>query len=170
MHFPQSEETQQGHMRSQRQGVRSTKTAPCTKPVTPSLATPSSTQQDIYIKTYDTYDTVFSDQTGAFPPISSRGNRYQMILYHNNSNSIWVEPFKNRTEGELILARTRALTRMRACGLKPRRQVLDNEASAAYKQSILESGLTYQLVPPDDHRRNVAEKRSKLGKTTSSQY
>jgi len=28
----------------------------------------------------------------------------------------------------------------------------------AYKQSILESGLTYQLVPPNDHRRNVAKK------------
>ena len=81
-----------------------------------------------------------------------------MILYHVNSNSIWVEPFKNRSEGELIQARTRALTRMRACGLMPRRQVLDNEASAAYKQSILDSGLTYQLVPPNDHRRNVAKK------------
>ncbi len=62
-HFPQSEETQQGHMRSQRQGVRSTKTAPRTKPVKPALATPSHPQQDIYIKTYDTHDTVYSDQT-----------------------------------------------------------------------------------------------------------
>ena len=145
-------------MRSQRQGVRSTKTAPHTKPVTPSLANPLLTQQDIYIKTYNTRDTVFSDQTGQFPHTSSKGNRYQMILYHTKSNSIWVEPFKNRTEGELILARTRALTRMRACGLTPRRQVLDNEASAAYKQSMLDSGLTYQLVPPNDHRRNVAKK------------
>eukprot|EP00804_Cyclotella_cryptica_P020576 CCRYP_003416-RA/>CCRYP_003416-RA protein AED:0.30 eAED:0.30 QI:0/0/0/1/1/1/3/0/460 len=81
-----------------------------------------------------------------------------MILYHTDSNSIWVEPTKNRTEGKLIIARTRALSQMRACGLTPRRQVLDNEASAAYKQAILNSGLTYQLVPPDDHHRNVAEK------------
>ena len=69
-----------------------------------------------------------------------------------------MEPTKNKTEGELILAHTRAPTRMHACGLTPKRQVLDNEASAAYKQSILNSGLTYQLVPPDDHRRNVAKK------------
>eukprot|EP00804_Cyclotella_cryptica_P018674 CCRYP_007185-RA/>CCRYP_007185-RA protein AED:0.41 eAED:0.41 QI:0/0/0/1/0/0.5/2/0/395 len=126
-HFPQSEETQQGHMRSQRQDLRHR-------------------------------DTVYSDQTGQFPHVSSRGYRYQMILYHTDSNSIWVEPTKNRTEGELILARTRALSRMRACGLSPKRQVLDNEASAAYKQAILDSGMTYQLVPPDDHRRNVAKK------------
>eukprot|EP00804_Cyclotella_cryptica_P008141 CCRYP_004620-RA/>CCRYP_004620-RA protein AED:0.40 eAED:0.40 QI:0/-1/0/1/-1/1/1/0/243 len=89
-----------------------------------------------------------------------------MILYHTDSNSIWVEPTKNRTEGELILARTRALSRMRACGLSPKRQVLNNEASAAYKQAILDSGMTYQLVPPDDHRRNVAEKPYKRGKIT----
>jgi hypothetical protein len=81
-----------------------------------------------------------------------------MILYHTDSNSIWVEPTKNRTEGELILAHTQALTRMRACGLTPWHQVLNNEASAAYKQSILDSGLTYQLVPPDDHHHNVADK------------
>eukprot|EP00804_Cyclotella_cryptica_P028250 CCRYP_014606-RA/>CCRYP_014606-RA protein AED:0.44 eAED:0.44 QI:0/-1/0/1/-1/1/1/0/272 len=107
---------------------------------------------------YDTRGRVYSDQTGKFPHTSSRGNRYQMILYHTDSNSIWVEPTKNRTEGELILARTQALTQMRACGLTPQRQVLDNEASALYKQSILDSGLTYQLVPPDDHRRNVAKR------------
>ncbi|KAL7486156.1 LOW QUALITY PROTEIN: hypothetical protein ACHAW6_012454 [Cyclotella cf. meneghiniana] len=93
-----------------------------------------------------------------YPHLSNRGYRCQMILYRTDSNSIWVEPTKNRTEGELILARTRALTRMQTCGLTPKRQVLDNEASAAYKQSILNSGLTYQLVPPDDHRQNVAKK------------
>eukprot|EP00804_Cyclotella_cryptica_P000693 CCRYP_014696-RA/>CCRYP_014696-RA protein AED:0.40 eAED:0.26 QI:0/0/0/1/0/0/3/0/506 len=123
----------------------------------PSLAAPSP-QHDIYIKTYDTRDTVYSDQTVKFPHTSSRGNRYQMILYHTDSNSIWVKPTKNRTEGELILARTKALSRMRACGLTPRHQVLNNKASAACKQAILDSGLTYQLVPPNDHRRNVAKK------------
>eukprot|EP00804_Cyclotella_cryptica_P015599 CCRYP_003604-RA/>CCRYP_003604-RA protein AED:0.37 eAED:0.36 QI:0/-1/0/1/-1/1/1/0/403 len=141
-HFPQSEETQQWRMRSQRQGVRSTKTAIRTTPSTPSLTAPSHPEQDIYIKTYDTRAAVYTDQTGKFPHASSRGNRYQMILYHTDSNSIWVEPTKNRTEDELILARTRALSQMRACGLTPRRQVLDNKASAAYKQVILDSGLT----------------------------
>ena len=58
----------------------------------------------------------------------------------------------------MMLARTRALARMQACHIKPTRQVLDNEASAAYKLSIKESGMDYQLVPPDDHRRNLAEK------------
>eukprot|EP00804_Cyclotella_cryptica_P026876 CCRYP_017593-RA/>CCRYP_017593-RA protein AED:0.20 eAED:0.21 QI:0/0/0/1/1/1/3/0/940 len=157
-HFPQLEETQQGHMRSQRQGVRSTKTTLRAPSNTPSLTAPSLPNHDIYIKTYDTRDTVYTDQMGKFPHASSRGNRYQMILYHIDSNSIWVEPTKNRTEGELILARTRALSRMRSCGLSPKHQVLDNEVSTAYKQAILDSSMAYQLVPPDDHHRNIAEK------------
>jgi hypothetical protein len=101
---------------------------------------------------------MFTEQTGKFPHLSSRGNRYQMILYHVASNSIWVEPMKNRTEGEIIKARDRAVGRMNTCGIKPTRQIFDNEASTAYKEAVTTSGMTYQLVPPDDHRRNVAEK------------
>eukprot|EP00804_Cyclotella_cryptica_P021373 CCRYP_016768-RA/>CCRYP_016768-RA protein AED:0.31 eAED:0.20 QI:0/0/0/0.66/1/0.66/3/0/521 len=41
-HFPQSEETQQGHMRSQRQGVRSTKTTRHAPPTIPSHTAPLS--------------------------------------------------------------------------------------------------------------------------------
>ena len=80
------------------------------------------------VKMYDTHDTLYTDQTGKFPHLSSRGNRYQMIAYHVDSNSIWVEPTKNKSEGEMILARNRALERMRACNIIPKRQVLDNEA------------------------------------------
>eukprot|EP00804_Cyclotella_cryptica_P018153 CCRYP_005920-RA/>CCRYP_005920-RA protein AED:0.42 eAED:0.42 QI:0/0/0/1/1/1/2/0/162 len=119
-HFPQSEETQQGHMRNQRQGTRSTKQAlPQAEP-----RTPLPQLHDIFIRTYDTHGTLYTDQTG---------NRYQMILYHVDSNSIWAEPTKNKTEGELILARNRALQHMKACEIQPTRQVLDNEISAAYK-------------------------------------
>eukprot|EP00804_Cyclotella_cryptica_P014428 CCRYP_004767-RA/>CCRYP_004767-RA protein AED:0.25 eAED:0.28 QI:0/0/0/1/1/1/3/0/487 len=46
----------------------------------------------------------------------------------------------------------------------------DNEASAAYKQAILASGMTYQLVPPDDHRRNVAEKAIQTWNDNSTSY
>ena len=81
-----------------------------------------------------------------------------MVLAHIDSDSIWVEPMKNRTEGEMMLARQRALKRMHAVGIIPKRQVLDNETSMAYRQEIMETGMTYQLVPPDDHRRNIAEK------------
>ena len=40
----------------------------------------------------------------------------------------------------------------------PIRQILDNEVSEAYKEEIRNTGMIYELVPPDDHRRNIAER------------
>ena len=38
-------------------------------------------------------------------------------------------------------------------------QILDNEVSAEFKRSIVDDwGATYQLVPPNVHRRNMAER------------
>ena len=142
-------------MCNQRQGVRSTKQREL-EPEDP--ADPVPKQNEVFIRVYNTHNTLFTDQTGKFPHLSSLGNRYQMILYHAASNSIWVEPMKNRTEGEIIQARAIALTRMKTCEITLERQVLDNEASAAYKGAIRDSGMTFQLVPPEDHRRNAAEK------------
>jgi hypothetical protein len=47
---------------------------------------------------------------------------------------------------------------MRQQGINPKHQILDNQASESYKDAIKASGMTYQLVPPDDHRRNMAKK------------
>ena len=80
-----------------------------------------------------------------------------MILHDIDSNSTWVEPMKNRTKGEMILARRRALARMKIQGIVPTHQVLDNEISKAYRTEVQATGMTYQLVPPDDHHRNVAK-------------
>ena len=101
---------------------------------------------------------MYTDQTGKFPHVSSRGIKYMMVLDHIDSGIIWVETMKNRTEGEMMLARRRTLQQMRALEIKPNRQVLNNEASMAYRQEITATGMTYQLVPPDDHRQNIAMK------------
>lgn len=160
-HFPESEETQKGHMRNQRQGVRSTKnTRPRTasEPVPAPEEPPIEKKRDIFIKTFEPRATLFTDQTGRFPQQSSRGNTYMMILYHVDSNSTWVEPMKNRTEEELIQARRRGVERMREQGIESVHQMLDNEILKAYKKEITESDMTFQLALPDDHRRNLAEK------------
>ena len=147
-------------MRCQRQDVCSTKVKVKEEEEEENekQAQPIKKKNNILISVYDTNDTMYTDQTGKSPHVSSRGNRYQIVAIHIDTNSIWVEALKNRTEGELILARRRPLLRMKACGIIPAHQVLDNEASAAYKQEIIESGMTYQLVPPDNNRCNIAEK------------
>ena len=65
---------------------------------------------------------------------------------------------KNWPEGKIVLARDRALTRMKATGLTAVYKVVDNEASALYKKAIKDSGMTYERVSPDNHWRNLAER------------
>ncbi len=51
-----------------------------------------------------------------------------------------------------------ALEQMQKAGIIPKHQVLDNQASAAYKKAIGNSDMTYELVPLDDQWHNMAEK------------
>ena len=81
-----------------------------------------------------------------------------MIAFHVDSNLIWVDPMKNQTEGEMILAQEQILDHTKACRIIPRHQIMDNKASAAYITAIQQSDMTYEKVPPGDHRRNIAKK------------
>jgi hypothetical protein len=47
---------------------------------------------------------------------------------------------------------------MRRRGLIPKHQILNNQASAEYKAAIEASGMTHEIVPPQEHRRNMAKK------------
>ncbi len=47
---------------------------------------------------------------------------------------------------------------MKAAGLGIKKQVLGNKCSAAMKACIKSNGMTYELVPPGQHRRNQAER------------
>ena len=64
----------------------------------------------------------------------------------------------------MILARPRALEHMKSQGIVPTHKVPDNEISTAYRLEIENTSMNYQLVPPDDHRRNLAEKSIKTCK------
>jgi hypothetical protein len=76
---------------------------------------------------------------------------YVMILHHVDSNLSWLETMQNQSGSKLILACAQALARMRHCGLIPKHQILDNQASMEYKAAIEASGMTYELVPPKEH-------------------
>ena len=47
---------------------------------------------------------------------------------------------------------------MKIQGIVPLHKILDNEISEAYKEKILATKMSYQLIPPDDHRRNISER------------
>ena len=96
-------------MHGQRQGVRSTKKKPLdVLPDTPTLP-PHESKSDIYICIYKLKKTMYSNQTGCFPQVSSLGNKYIMVIHDVDSNSLWVEALRDNTGGKLILAQAQAL-------------------------------------------------------------
>jgi hypothetical protein len=96
---------------------------------------------------------LYSDQT-----VSSLGNKYIIVIHDFDINSSWAGALKNNTGGKLILSRARAREHMWKLGIVPKYQVLDNQASVAYKKAIGNSDMTYELVLPDNHQCNMAEK------------
>ena len=114
--------------------------------------------RDVYTKVYDVRETVFSDQTGAFPTRSQQGNKYIMVMVEIDSNAILVEPLKSRNDQELARAYKTLMTRLQQAGIVPKKHVLDNEVSKAMKSIIKEEyRMEMELVPPGCHRRNAAE-------------
>ncbi len=169
-YFPELEEIQMGHMQGQRQGVQSTcpidapvainkaNLPDTTAPVTNPLPSAHIVAHKVLIWIIDLKDTLYTDQTGRFPFVSSLGNRYIIILHHMDSNSSWSKALKNKSKGELILACRCALAQMARRGIVPRHQILNNQALFAYKTEIELTKMMYKLVPPNNHCRNLAKK------------
>ncbi len=58
----------------------------------------------------------------------------------------------------MIRAHQKLINRLRSAGIAPKQHILDNECSNDFKETIKANNMTYQLVPPHDHRRNKVEK------------
>lgn len=81
-----------------------------------------------------------------------------MVMYDYDTNAILTEPLKNRTGGEILRGYQKLHRYMVVRGFKPQVHWLDNEASTALKEYNTMNDITYQLVPPHNHRRNAAER------------
>ena len=100
----------------------------------------------------------FSDQTGRFPVTLSKGNKYIMIMYDYNSNSILGEPMKSRTGEEILRAFRKMHGQLKECGITPKLHRLDNECPDILKSYMKKKNISYKLVPPHIHRQNTAER------------
>ena len=69
-----------------------------------------------------------------------------------------LSQWNSRTKEELLAAYRRAILILKARGLHPQQQELDNEASHMLQQYMVEEGIDFQLVPPGLHQRNSAER------------
>lgn len=85
-HLPKSINTYKGHMRHEPKNLRSTKTVLPTIPVDPSNDfSPGHEQRTndcfLSIADYHPHEKAYMDLTGKFPYVSSRGNKYLLVLY-----------------------------------------------------------------------------------------
>jgi hypothetical protein len=81
-----------------------------------------------------------------------------MVLIEIDSNAIQVKATKNRSAGEMIRAYLILVNCLCNAGVTPKMHILDNECSEEFKTQIRKNNMTFQLVPPHDHRRNIAKK------------
>jgi hypothetical protein len=152
-----STSTTKVHLNQQRQHARSTKVKDPKVIITePDLDQGIKTQY-VYAATIDA-GQIYTDQTGRFPVVSSKENKYIMILYDYDSNVILAQPIKDITAPEILRAFQIMEQELVPRGLKPKLMKLDNEASKLLKMYLHQQNLTFQLVTPYSHRRNAAER------------
>jgi hypothetical protein len=95
--------TTKGHLNQQRQNARTTQIGTNNTSIQESDIDHGIKTQFVYAATIDA-GQIYTDQTGRFPVVSCKGNKYIMILYDYDSNAILAQPIKDRTAPELLKA------------------------------------------------------------------
>ena len=95
--------TAKGHLDQKRQGLQSTKPQviieDANEDAFPPQSIPKTKQMGILITPVKS--TAYSDLTGQFPHISSRGNKYLLCIYDYDANAILAAPLKRRQAKEI---------------------------------------------------------------------
>ena len=88
------------------------------------LTIPLQKHQDIYIEINNAKETVCTNQTGAFPVTSKKGNKYITILIEIDNNIIMSEAMWNRSSGEIVRAYLVLMQRLKAAVIRPEKMRL----------------------------------------------
>jgi hypothetical protein len=95
-HLSKSTSTTKGHLNQQSQNTRTTKIKDAQVLVPDPGIYHGIKTQFVYAATIDA-GQIYTDQTGRFPVVSSKGNKYIMMLYDYDSNAILAQHIKDRT-------------------------------------------------------------------------
>ena len=101
---------------------------------------------------------MYTDQTGAFPIMSSQGNWYLMIICEINSNMILVQPMKNQSSHEMSNTCKKLMNQHKVGNTYPSKHILDNEVLDDFLQHIKQVGIMHEKVPQHMFQFNSAEK------------
>jgi hypothetical protein len=168
--LPRLERNVKGHLKVQHQGIQSTKQLALDKIIknkevriktkgegSPFHQIPITKTHEAFFCIDDLTNSIHTDQTGAFPFTSQRGNRYIMVAIHLDANYFFVEPMHNRTKEEMIREYEKIINRMRMAGLGIKEHTLDNKASDASNISASKKcNLSSCLRPTTDKTKQSA--------------
>ncbi len=102
-------------------------------------------------------ETAYSDLTRAFPFTAANGDQYIFVFYSYDVNAILLECMKNRSDAEMTRVYQKCYQKLEQQGIKPKINIMDNEASLAVKTWMLNNNIEYQLTTVDNQT-NVAER------------
>ena len=108
--------------------------------------------------------TIYVDNTGNFPITSIDGMKAVFILYDWTSNAILATPIATATDEQMIKAFKENINYLTSRGFKPSFNIIDNVASKAIKEYLVNKGIEMQLVEPNNHRANAAERAIQIFK------
>jgi len=167
--LPPSTATAKGHMHRTRKNIRSTSANPtCTPDARLDDSDMYPAQHLFAAHALDAFcfaaladkntGTIYTDLPGEFPVRSIRNMRYIFVCYAYQPNAILVRPMTSRNSESMVAAYEDIYTYLTAKGFKPNLNIIDNEASKAVQNFIESNDTEWQLVEPDNHRVNAAER------------
>ena len=92
---------------------------------------------------------MYTNQTDRFPVRLYGGDQYIIVLIELDRNAMLAEAMRNHTSSKLINAYQALVDWLKACGIKPKLYILDNECSDELSIGIKTNGIKY--------RRNISE-------------
>ena len=95
---------------------------------------------------------------GRFLYKSSTENEYVLIVYHVYSNAILGTSIKNRQEATITQAWIKLENILSNCNESTNTCALDDETSFELKNAMRKKHITFQMVPPCNHRANFEER------------
>jgi hypothetical protein len=100
---------------------------------------------------------VYNNLTGAFPFMLLDGCVCFFVLYHYKSNAILVTPISGIDNVSIFEAYKKQFNVLTAKGLKPKINIVDNQATKQIKKFLTEQQCKMQLVKPHNHQMNAAK-------------
>ncbi|KAL7543517.1 hypothetical protein ACHAWF_007401 [Thalassiosira exigua] len=102
--------------------------------------------------------TVYTDLTGRFPTRSYVGSQYIFVCYAYQPNAVLIRAMTSREASDHVEAMTSACKYLKQQGFEPKLNILNNECSKLLQKYIESERVRTQMVEPDNHRVNAAER------------